>query len=289
MIREEVVPSRIRDLLAACDKQQGMLRRIIVEAEPGFQDSRLKVLLAGDTWPAAINEHLIAGTERDLAARADSILDNLVGVPISGKRLLDFGCGDGRLVGKARRRGAIALGYDVDPIPGDDLTSDWREVIDRGPYDMIVAYDVLDHSVEDPIECLKKIRSSLAPGGTAFIRCHPWCSRTGNHSYRSLNKAFLHYFFSDEQLAEMGCPGIYTRRVVHPIAVYNDWVSKSGLIKISEDVHRNAIEPIWQEEPILRSLVHSHWKSSYEDSLADGTKFPTYQMEIGWVDFRLSP
>lgn len=292
MIVEEVFPNRIKDLLSACQDQQEMVVRLIVEAQPGFRTSKLKILLGSKRWPHAVNPNLVVdrNSHDDKMARADAILDRLVTAGLPGSSFLDFGCGEGHATAAARRRGAAATGYDEAVAGGEGLTDDWGRVRGAAPFDVVLAYDVLDHSREEhPIDCLKRVREVMSPDGRLFLRLHPWCSRTGTHAYTGLNKAYLHYFFTQAEMAEMGAPGVWTRKVTHPIVTYADWVLKSGFQKVSENVQRERPEPFWEEEPLLRSVIQDHWKDSYEESLADGSRFPTYQMEQQFYDLVLTP
>jgi len=289
VIIEETVPRRIRDLLAAASAQHSTIYRLIVEAEPGFHDSPLRLLLNSRRWPYAVNPNLVIDPDShaDQMSRAEAILDRMVTTPLQGKRFLDFGCGSGHVVAAARSLGASAVGYD--PIPSaPDVHADWSTVVSLAPYNVVLVHDVLDHvRDEHPIDCLRKIRSVIADDALVYVRCHPWCSRSGTHAYTTLNKAYVHFFFDDDQLEEMGAQGIWTRKVTHPIVTYDDWALKGGFTKVSEDVRREEVEPLWEEEPYLRTLAQEQWRSSFEESLANGTKFPRYQMEIQWVDLVL--
>lgn len=293
MIIEEIIPHRIRDLIAACEVQHDMVLRLIVEVEPGFHDSRLRILLDSRRWPYAVNPNLIIDSNSlsDQKARANAIIDQFFPPGFTGKNVLDFGCGAGTVTQTIRHRGNQCIGYDIDTrqfAPSEGLTNSWDTVTAHKPYDAILVYDVFDHSKDEhPIDCLKKIRSVLAENGKVYVRCHPWCSRTGMHAYTSINKAYIHYFFTEDQLEDMGVKTIWTRKITHPIITYDDWFLKAGFKKITEDVRREPLEPIWEEEPLLKSLAQHHWRGSYDEGLANGTKFPKHQMEQQFHDFTL--
>jgi SAM-dependent methyltransferase len=295
MIFEEMAPKRIQELLASCVAQHDQVVRLIVETKPMFRPDRLRWLLDSTQWAYAVNPNLIVNlsSKSEQISRANSILDyfNLSHSILEGKKFLDFGCGQGYVPRQTSERGAIAFGYDINHQWRDTetyLTDQWNKILDNAPYDFVMIYDVLDHLQDDhPIDCLHKIKTILAPEGVVYLRCHPWCSRTGNHSYNNKNKAYIHYFFTDEELEEMGASGIYTHKIVHPLTTYNDWLLKAGFHKIKEEVKRDWLEPFWQEDPLLYQMICSHWKSSYEETLANGTKFPQYQMEISFADYIL--
>lgn len=291
MIIEEVIPHRIRDLLASSIDQHSSITRLIVEARPDFHPSRLRHLLKSDRWPHAVNPNLVIdrNSKNDQMARAAHIVSQLIKRPLDGKKFLDFGCGEGYVSLHAEQLGAISVGYDTkEQWSGTtSLSSDWGFVEARAPYDVVLVYDVLDHSEENPVECLKKIKKVLGEGGIVVVRCHPWCSRNGTHCYTSVNKAFLHYFFTEDELYEMGAPGIFTRKVLHPLSTYENWFKRAGLVPVSEEVRRQEVEKIFYEEPILRSVIQDQWKMSYEEELANGSKFPVYQIEQNWCDYTL--
>ncbi len=289
MIVEEVIPHKIKDLLFACLEQHDTIYRLIVETEPGFQTSKLRILLNSRKWAQAVSPHLIVSkNHEDLLARGNSILDQLIGKDLRDKKFLDFGCGDGYVALAAARRGAVVVAYDREIVKSPvEIVDDWEAVRNAGPYDIVLIYDVLDHSKEEPVECLKKVRSVLGEDGLIFLRCHPWCCRTGGHHYTNLNKAFVHLFFHQDLLNELGAPGIWTRKIIHPSTAYDDWIMKSGLTKVSEDVKREELEPFWGQEPLLRSIIQEKWKDSYEESLALGEKFPSHQMSQSFNDFIL--
>ena len=104
--------------------------------------------------------------------------------------VLDLGCSGGLLSERMRRFGHRVTGVDFAELPGihdrvdrfvrADLEQGLpQEVRDEGPYDVVVAADVLEH-LRAPERLLDEIRSVLAPRGT-FIASVPnighWYSR----------------------------------------------------------------------------------------------------------------
>jgi 2-polyprenyl-3-methyl-5-hydroxy-6-metoxy-1,4-benzoquinol methylase len=94
-------------------------------------------------------------------------------------RVLDLGCSGGRLAERMRGRGHWVTGVDLFDLPGVRERVD-RFVIadldrglpaglgDDGPYDVVVAADVLEH-LRAPERLLEQIRSVMAPGGTLIV------------------------------------------------------------------------------------------------------------------------
>lgn len=299
MIVEEKNPERLKDLLAAAQDQTDLIRRIIIETEPEFQRSKLKALLFSKQWPHAVDPNLLVSSEEeDRFDRAEAILDWVLGSNLQDKKFLDFGCGEGHVAYRASLRSKLSVGYDLNESGWEKfkatdrffLTSDFQEIHRHGPYDVILLFDVLDHIVtEDPKDVLKDLHGILKDNGKVHVRCHPWCSRSGAHAYNSLNKAYLHFFFTPEELEKMGVKSDPIRKIIHPITTYDDWFLKSGFKKLDSEsnVMRQSVEPFFEQEPILAKLIKDHWKDSYEERLSSGKVFPKHQLEQTMLDFVL--
>ena len=104
--------------------------------------------------------------------------------PFAGKRLLDYGCGDGTFLALARALFPATVGVDVDgdqiadcavrfaSVPGVAFftTDRLAAPIHAGRYDVVVCMEVLEHCPDDvqPL-VLDRIRDVTAPRGTVVI------------------------------------------------------------------------------------------------------------------------
>lgn len=97
----------------------------------------------------------------------------------AGGRMLDFGCGSGRVamaIKKAFPQAQVA-GYDIDPVSiarardaaaGLGLQIDFSAALPAGGFDLITICDAV-HDLAAPVETLRQARDLLAAQGTLFI------------------------------------------------------------------------------------------------------------------------
>lgn len=101
-------------------------------------------------------------------------------------RLLDFGCGTGKYLARMRDLGWTVCGLDRSawaarrakelfevPVEVGTLPSLDKSPAPRGPFDLITAWEVLEH-VEDPAATLVALRELLAPGGRLVLTVPNW-------------------------------------------------------------------------------------------------------------------
>lgn len=251
----------------------------------GKEIQELRKILENEDWPIAVEPECICDTEEKVYKRADIILDIVIGEHLKNKRFLDYGCGSGHTVLKAKEREAsLALGYDVDlskvKLNYSDFTCDFKVVKQNAPFDIILLNDVLDHAVViDPIQILLQVKSVLSPKGRVFVRNHPWTSRHGGHLYEKKNKAFLHLIFDSVELSRIGgleCePNIKVR---DPIATYRHWFNETGFKIISELPIKEKIESFFTNP----SLVNERIKKLFDND----TKMKN-ELEISFVEYVL--
>lgn len=258
-----------------------------------FED--LRTLLESNEWPQAVHSVQIAdeNSEKDKEERAEGIADILL-PPLEGKKFLDFGCGEGHVANYASKFANISVGYDIvksersafswNKDEGLFLTTDLESVKAKGPYDVILVYDVMDHLQNStPKELFALLALMLADGGKIYARMHPWTSRHGGHAYRKINKAFVHLVFTEEELSSMGLELEHNLKIKAPIATYNSWLEGSGLKNsIEPELDQQDVEPFFRENALVRSRILKVFdKDEWRDDC------PTWQMSQCFWDYVL--
>jgi len=252
----------------------------------------LKNLLYSEEWPEAVLDFQIVdeNLEEEKMDRAEGIVDILIQEELEDKVILDYGCGEGHIAKHiSQQKSKKSIGYDIsrtekskllweDESEGYLLTTNFEKVKENAPYDIIIIYDVLDHS-EDPIEILNKASSLLSDNGKIYLRCHPWCGRHGGHLYREINKAFVHIIFSDEELKELGIidqePNI---KVIYPMAQYDRFIKSSNLKTIERDIDTQGVEDFFIKNEIITKRLKK---------IIDFKGFPTHQLSQCFHDYIL--
>jgi len=255
----------------------------------------LEKLLNSNEWPEAVFEAQMAdeNSESDKAERAEGIADIIL-PPFSGKKFLDFGCGEGHLAKYVSGEATISVGYDIVRSQSSKLewenkkeklllTTDFKKVVSEGPYDIVMIYDVLDHSSEDLSEVLIKAKSVLSESGKIYLRCHPWTGRHGGHVYRKINKAFVHLVLNDEEMSHLGVDLEYNKRILFPISTYNKAIDEAGLERESEtEIDTQEVESFFEENPLVKSRILATF------GLNEWTaEKPVFQMSQCFLDYVL--
>ncbi len=271
---------------------------------PNTEFAKLKELVYSEEWPQAIKPAYITDitSDQDKEDRAEGILDMIIDAPLQNLSVLDFGCGEGHLSWKVlAQKPKMSVGYDIKNFnwqrwpTSENLfySTNWEEVKNKAPYNIIIVYDVLDHisgeDNTDVLENLKKIKQVMAPNAFAYIRCHPFVSRHGTHLYHQLNKAYAHLVFTPEELQELGLkPTPHTKHVIHPVGTYRQWLQMTNFKVHREQITREPIEPFFTKGDLVTQRIKKHWKSSPKVELSSGRQFPTIQIEQQFIDFQVS-
>lgn len=260
------------------------------------EENQITDIMNNANWPPAVDNALIASSDSDKHDRAAGIVFLFLNDDVAGKKILDFGCGDGHVSKVSADKGAaMSVGYDVqksdvwDSYPPTSnllLTSNFSQASAAGPFDIVILYDVLDHA-DDPVALLQQVKSVLAPGGVAQVRCHPWCSRHGGHTYRSMNKAFSHMLMSTDSLIKLSGGAAPVQKVIHPKMTYQDWFTKAGFNIVSVETVTDKVENFFRVDPIKTQIVNL-WKSSPVPEFASGKNFPDFPMTQSFVDYVVS-
>ena len=139
----------------------------------------------GHTWGQSADErrqYLEQQAARALAGirkpnprrgRRDALLEALdrhipVFDPPSGAAVLDFGCGDGKLLNVLLERGWRTFGIE----PSSDVAFLRHERLDAVPssprFDFVIAHHVIEH-VAQPLDLLQALSRAIKPGGALFV------------------------------------------------------------------------------------------------------------------------
>lgn len=243
-------------------------------------------LLESDEWPAAVDPSSIADENNDVDCfdRAEYILKDVLKINLRGKKVLDFGCGAGHVVAMCLGRDIEAFGYDIEHPKNKlweehsfNLTRNWAQVLSNGPYDFVLMHDVFDHSVS-PLNDLYRIKTILKPGGAAFIRFHPICSRHGGHIHKRFNKAFAHMVLNDKELTELGLK-LPPQRALYPIKYYEAHIHKALLKKVSYQSITTPVEPFFEKNPITFERLNAFYGAHKNNMI------PGFQMMQTYVDY----
>lgn len=297
---------RIRDLVEELLREVGPAEpAALINEQPAapqdFQHAadwpEVRSLLMSDEWPEAVFSAQITdeNSERDKEERAEGIADIIL-PPIEGKRFLDFGCGEGHVAKYVSKEANVSVGYDIvrsakSQLAWEEqngsllLTTDPGRVAERGPYDFILMYDVLDHVVGDSAAALlSKAAGLLSDAGRIYLRCHPWCGRHGGHLYRKLNKAFAHLILSDDELRSVGVEQEHGLRVIRPLQIYSEAIKAAGLFYESEpEIDSQEVESFFKDVPVVRDRILRHWGVDLWDNDP-----PAFQMSQCFVDYTLT-
>lgn len=255
----------------------------------------LKNLLYAESWPEAVDPTQICGSENDKLIRADWILDVLIDENLKNKTFLDFGTGEGHVAIQASKRTLTSFAYDTTdnitlstPKPDNfRFFNNFSDLDNCSPFDVILLHDVLDHT-PNPIEILGQVKSILNSEGVVYVRTHPFCSRHGQHLYKQLNKAFVHLVFDKNELEKLNLTPEQTIKIIHPLATYGPWFQQAGFKVVSEFVVKDPpVESFFTTNKLVKERILRNWKTSNDKDLSSGKSFPKFQMQQGFINYKL--
>jgi SAM-dependent methyltransferase len=132
---------------------------------------------------------------------------------VSGKRILDFGCGSGhQSIALAKNGARYVFGLDTNAISiqkgrtlaanlGLSQTVQFGETFEEnfnGRFDMVFSQNSMEHFGQ-PAAILNKMKSALSTGGTIFLTFGPpWFAPYGSHMQYITRLPWVHILFSEK-------------------------------------------------------------------------------------------
>ena len=238
---------RVRPLFEPRNEREGWRYHVVachgcglLYRHPGIRPERL-----GDLYASGYSSFLSGEYEAKRRQRYELVMDAFE--PLfadgGGRRLFDFGCGNGLFLRTAHDRGFAGYGVDLSPDAVEEARAqpgsrnawcgapqDVPEVA-AGGFDVITLWSVLAH-LTDPVEDLTMLRRLLAPGGVLLLltvnanslllkaKLDAWTGFTRNHLK----------FFGPSTLPELMRQAGFGAVVMRP--TYVDDV-ESGAVKLS--------------------------------------------------------
>jgi SAM-dependent methyltransferase len=167
---------------------------------------------------------------RDMYLRAEKTFEFLA--PMTGRSVLDIGCGSGFYIANALRRGA-RLVTGLDPAPGM-LTLAKQRVEAQGasdrvrllegyfpqvrpsePHDFAIVMGVMDY-IEDPAAFLRALRESIRTGAAVSFPSRHWFRSPVRKFRYDLRRCPL-WFYTDESIRGLLQKSGFTKFELHKI------------------------------------------------------------------------
>lgn len=230
------------------------------------------------SWPKAVEDSLIIdqNNQESLKYRAVQVM-SVLPMNIKGLNVLDMGCGSGHTAIEMACQAKSVTAYDInnpasdikEKIPSNlSFADSLKDVETKGKFDLIVLYDVVDHTKGDPLELINKCKDLLKEDGVIFLRAHPWVSNTGGHLYETHNYAYLHLYLTPNEMSKLGYKLPYNIKVTRPMAVYEDWFKKANLKILSRKIKAQPIKDILKDEQILKRIIQVTWAGKMDEKQA---------------------
>jgi 2-polyprenyl-3-methyl-5-hydroxy-6-metoxy-1,4-benzoquinol methylase len=176
-------------------------------------------------------------------------------------RVLDLGCGDGFVAERLRAAGHHVVGVDVAPVDGVKDRVDHfveadldggvpPEVEAAGPFDVIVAADVIEH-VRHPEQILDELHRVLAPGGVVVASIPNFA-----HWYPRLRVLSGRFDYDRRGILDNTHLRFFTNRSFERLASERGWrIARRGMTGLPlEVVERGAGDDEPAESPLRRVL-----------------------------------
>lgn len=128
---------------------------------------------------------------------------------IRGKRVLDYGCGDGfQSVAMAKAGAGEVLGVEIEgnrrahalSLAGRERVPNisFDDEVSGGEFDIVVSLNAMEHFTA-PEENLREMKNALAPGGRIYLSFGPlWFAPYGAHMYFFSAVPWINLLFSEE-------------------------------------------------------------------------------------------
>lgn len=246
----------------------------------------LQSLLA--KWPKAVESYLICNEsdEAQKEERGRNIVELFLRNKLQNKKFLDFGCGEGHTILPASTTALTAVGYDIKKQWAEEnprFFTDFEEVKKLGKFDVILLYDVLDHTA-NMSDCLSQVKELCHSSTIVHVLTHPWCGRHGGHLYQQFNYAFAHVVFTDEELAELGVKNDDSiLKIVNPIAKYKEAIVAAGFKLKHHEVIKEPVEKFFRDKMLAERIISSFKKINIKFN-----DFPEFQLEQSHHEFELT-
>jgi ubiquinone/menaquinone biosynthesis C-methylase UbiE len=160
---------------------------------------------------------------------------------LSGREVLDVGCGYGALSTALTQAGAHVHAVEVDRHKldtGAELAAgaghdiDFRLVdseqlpFDDASMDAVFLFDVIEH-VGDPATSIAECRRVLRPGGILYVEFTPYYSLTGHHLY-DFTKLPVHLMWQEDRIRDL----VYSKNIDSFMTADDLWAQYESLNKL---------------------------------------------------------
>jgi 2-polyprenyl-3-methyl-5-hydroxy-6-metoxy-1,4-benzoquinol methylase len=151
----------------------------------------------------------------------------------SAVRALDLGCADGSVAAHLRAAGHTVTGVDSFEAPGVKERVDTfvladldrgvpEDVVDDGPYALIVVADVLEH-LREPGPMLSELHSLLAPGGRVLVSVPNF-----SHWYVRARVLSGHFNYDRRGILDRGHLRFFTARTMERLLTSTGWTIRQA-------------------------------------------------------------